>query len=100
VLLYSYAVMCCCIVMPAGTVSLFCRNHSIDVYCHMLLQLHSLCHTSHGKIANSSVPPRWLRKQSGLRYIAKHVRRPAIAGPSVDSESFVLYSKPCVPLHG
>ena len=38
----------------------------IDVYCHMLLQLYSLCYTSHGKIAKNSVRSRWLRKQSGL----------------------------------
>jgi len=23
--------------MPAGTVSLFCRNNFIDVYCHMFI---------------------------------------------------------------
>ena len=30
-------VLWCCIVMPAGTVLLLCRNHFIGVYCHMLL---------------------------------------------------------------
>jgi len=44
--------------MPAGTVSLFCPNHFIDVYCHMLLQLYNLCYTSHGKTAKNSVRPR------------------------------------------
>jgi len=67
--------------MPAGTVLLFCHNHFIDVCCHMLLQLYSLCYTGHGKMAKNSVRPRWLRKQSGLWYIVKHVWRPAIAGP-------------------
>jgi len=67
--------------MPAGTVLLFCRNHFIDMYCHMLLQLYSLCYTSHGKISKNSVRPRRLRKQSGLWYIAKHLQRRAMAGP-------------------
>ena len=70
----------CCIVMPAGTVLLFCRYHFIDVYCHMLLQLYSLCYTGHGKIAKNSVRPRWVRKQSGPCYIVKHVLQRAIAG--------------------
>jgi len=26
-----------CIVMPADTVSLFCHNRFIDVYCHMFI---------------------------------------------------------------
>ena len=46
-----------------------------------LLQLYSLCYTGHGKIAENAVRPRRLRKQSGLWYIVKHVRRPAVAGP-------------------
>jgi len=27
----------CCILRPAGTVLLFCRNRFIDVYCHMFI---------------------------------------------------------------
>jgi len=54
--------------MPAGTVSLFCRNHLIDVYCHMLLQLYSLLHRSweavcyigHGKQFVTQVMGRFL----------------------------------------
>jgi len=37
----------CCVVMPAGTVSLFCRSHFIDVYCHMFIAaLQFLSHRS------------------------------------------------------
>ena len=67
--------------MPAGTVSLFVVIILLMCIAICLLQLYSLCYTGHAKISKNSVRPRRLRKQCGLWYIVKHVRRPAIACP-------------------
>ena len=85
----------CGIVMPAGTVSLFCRNRFIDVYCHMFI----------AAAQDMGRFPRTLYAHAGCERRAACGISLSTSGdqrsldPSVDSESVVLYSKPYVALH-
>jgi len=57
-MLYATFVQTCCIVMPAGTVLLFYRNHFIDLYCHLFIPIRvtlELCHAGQRNISKNSV---------------------------------------------
>jgi len=78
----------CSIVTPTCIVLLFCLNHFIGVLPYAVYVKQFKGNSS----KNCTYVPdaEW--------YKVKHFRRPAIARPSVDSESSVLYLKPYVAL--
>jgi len=77
----------CCIVMPTCIVLPFCLNHLLMCIVMLIAAIEFTLRRSR-EIVLRTVRTCLQRNQSDQQYMVKHLSRPAIAGPSVDSELF------------
>ena len=95
----NHCIPYCCVVTPSCIVLPFCRNHFIDVYCHMVIAALEFMLRRLREIALRTLRTRQPRNRSGQWYMVKGAFTRV---PQVDQRGWINQSEPCkhVPFNG